>query len=299
MKKILFYGLFLSLFMACNPAANKYKSQMIDNPTTQADKDKNIILQHLIDNKINAEVTPSGIYYVMTNEGTGENPSTSAQVQAHYNGTLLDGTKFDSSYDRGNPLDFRLNGVIKGWQEAIPMLKKGGKGTFYIPSSLAYGQRGSGAKIGPNSVLKFDIELVDFSEPLSPADQLVKDITLIEKYIADKGLQNVQKTNSGIHYVISKEGTGGHPSASDKVTTHYLGTLLDGTKFDSSYDRGEPISFNLNGVVKGWQEAIPLLKKGGKGTFLIPSGLAYGSRQAGPVIKPNSVLAFDIELIDF
>ena len=74
----------------------------------------------------------------------------------------MDGTQFDSSYDRGAPLEFKLGQVIKGWQEAIKLLKKGGKGTFLIPSHLAYGERGAGSAIPPNAVLVFDIELVDF-----------------------------------------------------------------------------------------------------------------------------------------
>ena len=91
----------------------------------------NLIINHLLANKIPAKVTESGIYYVMTQKGEGAaSPDTKSTVEAHYKGTLLDGTQFDSSYDRGQPLKFKLQGVIKGWQEAIPMLKKGGK--FYI-----------------------------------------------------------------------------------------------------------------------------------------------------------------------
>ena len=108
-----------------------------------------------------------------------------------------------------------------------------------------------------------------------------------------------KQTKSGIHYVMEKEGEGdAHPTVNSQVTVHYRGTLLDGTVFDSSYDRGEPISFKLSQVIPGWQEAIPLLKKGGKATFVIPSGMAYGARKAGK-IPPNSVLAFEVELIDF
>ena len=84
----------------------------------------------------------------------------------------------------------------------------------------------------------------------------------------------------------------------DKVTVHYHGTLLDGTVFDSSVERGEPISFSLGQVIPGWQEGIPYLKKGGKGKLIIPSHLAYGGRRAGK-IPPFSVLVFEVELIDF
>jgi len=137
-------------------------------------------------------------------------------------------------------------------------------------------------------------------EPISfPANsQQEKDNKLILDYIKSKGLTNVQRTESGIYYVMEKEGEGAHPTASSKVKAHYNGELLDGTKFDSSYDRNQPLEFNLGQVVRGWGISIPLLKKGGKGKFLIPSDLAYGPRATGK-IPANSVLMFDIELIDF
>ena len=152
-------GLMMS---ACNSTEKNLKKEMVEAPTSQADKDKNLILQYLIDNKLEAKSTASGIYYIMEKEGTGDaHPDASSSIKAHYHGTLLNGEVFDSSYNRGKPLEFPLGRVVKGWQEAIPMLKKGGKGKFIIPSALAYGSRPSG-KIPANSVLVFDIELIDF-----------------------------------------------------------------------------------------------------------------------------------------
>ena len=141
----------------------KYLPMKIENPSTQAEIDRNLILQHAIDHKMDLTKHESGIFYQLTKEGTGEKPNDSSMVKAHYEGTLLDGTKFDSSYDRGQPLQFGLGQVIKGWQVAIPLLSKGGKGIFIIPSQLAYGNRSAGDIIKPNSVLIFDIELVDFN----------------------------------------------------------------------------------------------------------------------------------------
>ena len=129
------------------------------------------------------------------------------------------------------------------------------------------------------------------SDPQAQADAKV-----IADYVKKNGLKT-QSTASGIHYIIETEGTGENPTINDQVQVHYKGTLLDGTQFDSSYDRGQPATFPLKGVVKGWQEGIPLLKKGGKGKLIIPSGLAYGSR-ARPKIPANSVLIFDVELLD-
>lgn len=280
----------------------KFDIELVDftvyiSPQERIKRESEAIQAHLTEKGISAASTPSGIWYVISNPGEGISPSRNAMVTAHYKGTLLDGTKFDSSYDRNQPFTTPLNRVIQGWQEAIPMLKKGGKGTFYIPSALAYGERGAGT-IPPNSILVFEIELLDFNEPKTPVEQAAADDAVIKGYLETRGI-NALKTASGIYYTIEKEGMGEHPLPTGKVTTHYKGTLIDGTKFDSSYDRGQPLEFGLNQVIRGWQQAIPLLKKGGKGTFYIPSGLAYGPQGAGGVIPPNAVLIFEIELIDF
>lgn len=107
----------------------------------------------------------------------------------------------------------------------------------------------------------------------------------------------VTTTASGLQYTVITEGEGTKPTATDTVTVHYTGTLIDGTKFDSSVDRGEPATFPLNGVIKGWTEGLQLMTPGSKYQFVIPSELAYGSRGAGQAIGPDSVLVFDVELI--
>ncbi|MFN0202342.1 MAG: FKBP-type peptidyl-prolyl cis-trans isomerase [Bacteroidia bacterium] len=117
---------------------------------------------------------------------------------------------------------------------------------------------------------------------------------LITQYIADKGLQNVQKTESGLRYILDPEGTGTRPDAFSNVEVKYKGTLLDGTVFD---ENTSGITFNLASVIVGWTEGIPKFKEGGKGTLIIPSRLGYGSTKTGKIPK-NSVLVFDIQLID-
>lgn len=114
--------------------------------------------------------------------------------------------------------------------------------------------------------------------------------------------ENAQKegvitTASGLQYQVLVEGQGAMPSAKDEVTVHYHGTLIDGTVFDSSVDRGEPTTFPVNGVISGWQEALQLMKVGSKYKLFIPSDLAYGERGAGGVIGPNSTLIFEVELL--
>ncbi|WP_299821458.1 FKBP-type peptidyl-prolyl cis-trans isomerase [uncultured Pontibacter sp.] len=119
-----------------------------------------------------------------------------------------------------------------------------------------------------------------------------------EDFLAEnKNKEGVKTLASGLQYMVLKEGTGKSPSASDTVTTHYHGTLIDGTTFDSSYERGQPATFPVNGVIAGWTEALQLMKEGAKWRLFIPSGLAYGAQGAGDVIGPNATLIFDVELL--
>jgi FKBP-type peptidyl-prolyl cis-trans isomerase len=139
------------------------QAEAIAKGEEQLKDDIEIIEQYLADNNITAQSTESGLRYVIDVEGSGDNPEPGDNVRVHYTGMLLDGTKFDSSLDRNEPLEFAIGRmqVIPGWDEGIALLKPGGKGTLYIPSPLAYGERGAGGAIAPNSVLKFDVELVE------------------------------------------------------------------------------------------------------------------------------------------
>lgn len=110
---------------------------------------------------------------------------------------------------------------------------------------------------------------------------------------------NVKVTASGLQYTVNQEGKGEHPTATSTVTVHYTGKLIDGTVFDSSVERGEPISFPLNQVIKGWTEGLQLMTPGSKYTFFIPSELGYGEQGAGGMIPGGATLIFDVELIDF
>lgn len=105
-------------------------------------------------------VTASGLQYEVLSDGQGATPTSTAKVRTHYHGTLIDGTVFDSSYDRGEPAEFPVNGVIAGWTEALQLMKEGAKWRLYVPSALAYGEKGAGGAIGPHSTLIFDVELL-------------------------------------------------------------------------------------------------------------------------------------------
>ena len=119
-----------------------------------------------------------------------------------------------------------------------------------------------------------------------------------EKFLEEKKKnEGVKVTASGLQYVVEKEGEGAQPTATDEVTVHYTGKLLNGQVFDSSVQRGEPATFPLNRVIPGWTEGVQLMKEGAKYTFFIPSDLAYGPQGIPNAIPPHSTLIFEVELI--
>jgi len=216
------------------------------------------------------EVTiASGLKYVDEIVGAGDTPQPGDYVVVHYTGTLQDGTKFDSSLDRGEPAVFQIGvgQVIPGWDEGVGSMKVGGKRKLTIPPELGYGERGAGSVIPPNATLIFDVELLDI-----PRVQ-VEDI-------------------EGGDGAVTEEG--------DTIVVHYTGTLEDGTKFDSSLDRNEPFEFALGAgqVIPGWDQGLKGMKVGGKRKLTIPPELAYGSQGAGGVIPPDATLIFEVELLE-
>jgi len=130
------------------------------------------------------------------------------------------------------------------------------------------------------------------------ADKAANNLKNGQTFLADnKQKPGITELPSGLQYEVLTEGSGPKPTASNKVTCHYHGTLIDGTIFDSSVQRGQPASFPLNQVIKGWTEGLQLMSVGSKWRFFIPPHLGYGDRQVGPVIGPNSTLIFDVELL--
>lgn len=125
-----------------------------------------------------------------------------------------------------------------------------------------------------------------------------KNIKEGEAFLAEnKKKKGVITTDSGLQYMVIKEGDGRKPKETDRVKVHYRGTLIDGTEFDSSHKRGQPATFQVKGVIPGWTEALQLMKEGSKYRIFVPSKLAYGERGAGPQIGPNSTLIFEVELL--
>ena len=143
--------------------------------------------------------------------------------------------------------------------------------------------------------------MMDFEKDMQQkqADDAKKNNAAAEKFLADnKSKEGVKTTASGLQYKVLKEGNGAQPKATDTVTVNNRGTLTDGTEFDSSYKRGQPATFPLAGVIKGWTEGLQLMKVGSKYQFFIPPALAYGDHPPTPQIPPGSTLIFEVELMD-
>jgi FKBP-type peptidyl-prolyl cis-trans isomerase FkpA len=149
----------------------EYEKDQLEKSAKQIGIDDNLLKDYIAKNNLKTQKTASGIYYTIDRAGNGKHATAADKVKVHYKGYKLNGETFDSSYDRGEPIEFPLSGVIKGWTEGIPLFEEGGKGTLLIPSHLAYGQNGPpGSKIGPNEVLLFDVELLKINPEPAPAE---------------------------------------------------------------------------------------------------------------------------------
>ncbi len=234
-----------------------------------------------------AQKTPSGLASKVIKKGDGKDkPGPTDKVKVHYTGWTKEGKMFDSSRTRGEPIEFRLDQVIKGWTEGLQLMVAGEQRRLWIPAKLAYGET---PRMGaPAGDLVFDVELLAFKAaakpPAAPAD--------VKAPPAD-----AKKTPSGLAYKQLKKGDGkDSPTATSNVTVHYTGWTTDGKMFDSSIPEGEPVSFPLNKVIKGWTEGLQLMHVGDSVRFWIPANLAYGDKPTRPG-APAGMLVFDIELI--
>ena len=238
--------------------------------------------------------TESGLQYIVVQQGSGETAQPGQQVRVHYTGWLTDGTKFDSSVDRGQPFAFPLGQgrVIRGWDEGVAGMNVGERRRLIIPAELAYGDRGAGGVIPPGATLIFDVELLEI------ADMETAGMSEISGPPPVSG--DTVTTESGLQYIVVQQGSGETAQPGQQVRVHYTGWLTDGTKFDSSVDRGQPFAFPLGQgrVIRGWDEGVAGMNVGERRRLIIPAELAYGDRGAGGVIPPGATLIFDVELLE-
>jgi len=258
--------------------------------------------------------------------GSGTPPTIEDMVTVNYTGWLDDGCVFDSSYSRGTTTDLILVSVIQGWREAMLTMSPGTIRRVEIPAPLAYKEIGSPPMIPPNATLTYEIELVSVLTPaqaIATATVIAANATATpvptttperESIVSDCDNSDYPETApqfedvtedqytaeaSGIRVFDIKLGDGKTPDQNNRVDVHYTGWLAsDGCVFDSSYTRGESISFPVGGVIPGFRDAILGMKVGGQRRVYIPSDQGYGAQGAGGAIPPNADLVFDIVLED-
>lgn len=247
------------------------------------------------------QTTESGLQYVIVREGEegGDVPGPRDRVSVMYGGRLTDGTVFDSSYERGSTSTFGVNQVISGWTEGLQLMSVGSEFIFYIPTELGYGQNPRpGGVIKPGDDLIFRVELKQVVKAPEPRPT---DAEAWAKHTPwDSDLPEVQKTGSGLEYVVLASGdeTGTQPQGSDRVVVYYEGRFDEGGGvFDSAFKRGEAAIFPVNRVIPGWIEALQLMRSGDRWLVHVPGDLAYGPAGNGP-IPPNAALNFEVELMD-
>lgn len=278
-KKLLFIAPALLLF-ACGP----------DYEETEYDIE---IGEYLDDKDWETDRQESGLYVYTEEAGSEEKPGSEDFLTLSYKGYLLDGTVFDENNAITFP--FPLSGLIEGWQEGIPFFGRGGKGKLIIPPDLGYGSEDVGP-IAANSVLVFDIEIIDFTSTPPPPPAPIDFSETIEAYMLENNIEGSIKTDEGLYISIEEAGSDEKPTLTDFVTIYYKGYLLDGFIFDQTEE--ETRTFPLNGLIAGWQIGIPYVGKGGKVKLIIPPHIGYGPQDNGD-IPGNSVLVFEIELVDF
>jgi peptidylprolyl isomerase len=236
------------------------------------------------------ETTDSGLQIDIIEQGDGAVPQAGELVSVHYTGWLTDGTQFDSSIERGQPISFPLGqgGVIPGWDEGISLLNEGGKARLVIPPDLAYGAAGAGGVIPPDATLVFDVELVGIraGAPEEPEDVAEDDYEV---------------TDGGVKIYDVVEGDGPVVEEGQQLTFHYTAWLEDGTRFDSSLLQGQPASviFGSGLPIPGWDIGLTGMKVGGIRQVVIPPDQAFGDEGAGGgIIPPGATLIFLFELLD-
>ncbi|MBT4126389.1 MAG: hypothetical protein HOE43_08340 [Chloroflexi bacterium] len=266
---------------------------------------------------------PDGIRIFDRVVGDGDTPTIEDMVTVGYTGWLTDGCVFDSSHARGEDAELLLVALIPGWREAMLTMSVGGTRRVEIPPAKAYRELGSPPVIPPNSTLTFEIELLNVLTPqqaIATATAIAANATATPVPTAtpeggpivscdnpgypDSAPQYDDVTEdqysdepSGIRVFDSTVGDGASVSPEQTVDVHYTGWLVaDGCVFDSSYSRGQSISFPVGGVIPGFRDAILGMKVGGQRRVYIPADQGYGAQGAGGAIPPNADLVFDIVL---
>jgi FKBP-type peptidyl-prolyl cis-trans isomerase FklB len=267
--------------------------------------------QYIKNNGIGVAPLASGLYFIEATPGNGTIPQTGQWIKLHFSVTALDGKIIYSSFnDKPAEFEFGKQFENKGVTEAVGLMSKGSKARLIVPSDLAFGEKGRGELIPPFSTLLYDVQIVDImtkqqhdieqekikQEKLKKYEQnKIESRRFLEQNSKQPGVVTL---TDGLQYKILNPGSGTKPSLTDQVKVNYRGTIINGTVFDSSYDRKEPSVFKVNSVISGWSEALQMMPLGAKWILYIPPELAYKDNGRGKIIEPNMALIFEVELLE-
>ncbi len=306
-------------YMTFNVKVNKIQSEDEARAEREAelnilkDKEPGLIEEYVKANNVTIAPDDEGLYYIETKKGTGKKVADGLIVVLNYTLKYTNGDTLFSTYQRGETIDFEYGTQFdtKGFNKAVGKMRKGGKATLLVPSSLAFGAQGAGDRLAPYTPLVYEIEIIDIRDKaefqkekmakeeaknakLAQAEQLS-----IAKYLSDNNF-DVTPTQSGLYYIETEAGTGEIPISGDKVKVHYTLTNLTNDTIDSSVTRNEALEFTVDqqGIIPGWHEAIKLMREGGKAIWLIPSKLGYGPAGRLPMIQPYEPLIFEVEFLE-
>jgi FKBP-type peptidyl-prolyl cis-trans isomerase len=285
----------------------------VDSPQSLMKKETDALQGYLTANNITTAPTPSGIYYIETVAGKGMKIDSGCQVKLQFKVSTIDGKQIFSTYERPEPVSFQYGKRFDtpGFEEAIAIMKKDGKAKVVVPSKLAFGDQGRGSLVPPFATLVYEVEILDVKSKADYDKEQAKqkkdeeqklegakkeEAAGLQKYLKDNKI-TAKPTSTGLYYIEKAKGTGPRAMVGKKVKVNYTGRLLSGKVFDASKDKPFEFTLGQGQVIKGWDEGISMMNKGGKAMLIIPSSIAYGDRNMGD-ITPYSTLVFDVELVD-
>lgn len=314
MKKILLFTAALALMCNYSVHAQSKKAGNTKSKTTKSTKEEAKTTPSGI--PAGYKLTPGGLQYKIIVDAPGDRfPKLGDNVEMHIHTHVGDSSLFDSrKLNNGNPVPFQIMPPsFKGdLVEGFMLLTPGDSAVFQVSVDSV---KKAGAQLLPwmkeGDMIVYEVVLVSVKSPEEvkkeaeekAKEQVAKDEKLLQDYFTKNNIKPT-KTESGLYYTMSKEGEGVLPKAGEQITVNYTGKTIDGNVFDSNLDpkfnHVQPFSFAVGQgqVIKGWDEGLMLMKKGGKATFYIPSTLAYGERSPAPSIPANSILIFDVEVTD-
>lgn len=281
---------------------------------TMRAQEQELLAKFLNESNISVAPKPSGLIYVEQKAGQGRLPKAGDMLQLDFSISTLDGVELFSTKNQA-PIDVEFGKEFdtKGFDEGIGYLKKGGKASLIVPSSLAFDSIGRGEVVPPFTTIIYNVELLNIrtvaevekertakkkAEEEADALRMKEEPIKIAQYLKQNAIQ-VPPLPSGLYYIETLKGTGVKADSGMNVTVHYVLYNLDGKKLQSSIEIGQPFTFRLGerNVIQGWDEGLSLMNEGGKARFIVPSKLAYGGVNKGPEMPAYSTLVFDVELI--